>query len=60
MKLLKSPDSKEISHEHANYIYQKLLNENVIKSCTKKQFDLNELNEEEMIKIGLNLGKRMN
>ena len=47
-KLLKSPDSKEISLEHANYIYQKLLDENVIKSCTKKQFDLNELNEEEV------------
>lgn len=47
-KLLKSPDSKEISLEHANYIYQKLLDENVIKSCTKKQFNLNELNEEEV------------
>lgn len=47
-KLLKSPDSKEITQNHANYIYQKLLNENVIKSCTKKQFDLNELNEEEV------------
>ncbi|MBR4321051.1 LlaJI family restriction endonuclease [Treponema sp.] len=48
--LLKSSDSSEITLEHANYIYQKLLNENIIKSCTKKQFDLNELNEEEISK----------
>lgn len=47
-RLLKSKDSKEISLEHANYIYQKLLDENVIKACTKKQFSLNELNEEEI------------
>jgi len=49
-KLLKSSDSKEITLEHANEIYQKLLDENVIKSCTKKQFDLNELNEEDVAK----------
>ena len=49
-KLLKSPDSKEISLEHAICIYQKLLDENIIKSCTKKQFNLNELNEEEVAK----------
>ncbi len=49
-KLLKSSDSKEITLEHATEIYQKLLNENVIKSCTIKQFDLNELNEEDVAK----------
>lgn len=48
--LLKSSNSDEITLEHAKDIYQKLLNENVIKSCTKKQFDLNELNEEEISK----------
>lgn len=47
-RLLKSNNSKEISLEHANYIYQKLLDENVVKACTKKQFSLNELNEEEI------------
>ena len=49
-KLLKSSNSDEITLEHAKEIYQKLLDENVIKSCTKKQFDLNELNDEEISK----------
>ncbi len=48
MVLLKSNDTKSITHDHADYVYSKLLEQNVIRSCTKKQFDLNELNEEEI------------
>ena len=47
-RLLRSTDSKEISENHAEEIYRKLLDENIIKSCTKKQFSLNELNDEEL------------
>lgn len=47
-RLLRSIDSKEITENHAVEIYHKLLDENIIKSCTKKQFNLNELNEEEL------------
>lgn len=49
-RLLKSPDLVEINIEKAYLIYQKLLEQNVIKACTKKQFDLNELNEDEISK----------
>ncbi len=49
MTLLKSKEAEFISLDHADYIYRKLLEQNVIKSCTKKQYDLNELNEEEVV-----------
>ena len=47
--LLKLEDSsKETAAEHAVRIYNQLLRCDVIKSCTKKQFELNELPEDEL------------
>ena len=49
-KIFSKNEPSEKVKKHAEYIYEQLLKENVIKSCTKKQFDLNELNEEEISK----------
>lgn len=49
-KIITKSEPSEKVKKHAEYIYEQLLKENVIKSCTKKQFDLNELNEEEISK----------
>lgn len=50
-ELLKLEDSsKETADAHAERIYNWLLRHNVIKSCTEKQFELNELPEEELIR----------
>jgi len=47
--LLRLEDSsKETATEHAERIYNWLLRHNVIKSCTEKQFELNELPEEDL------------
>ncbi len=48
-ELLKLEDSsKETATEHAERIYDQLLRCDVIKACTKKQFELNELPEDEL------------
>lgn len=39
---------KESKQQHADRIYSKLLEQNVIKSCNKKQFNLNELNSDDL------------
>lgn len=49
-KIFSKNEPSEKVKKHAEYIYEQLLKENVIKSCTRKQFDLNELNEEEISK----------
>lgn len=40
--------SKETKQQHAERIFTKLLEQNVIKSCNRKQFDLNELNADDL------------
>lgn len=40
--------SKETKLQHAERIFTKLLEQNVIKSCNRKQFDLNELNADDL------------
>ena len=48
-KILGLEDSeKESKQQHADRIYSKLLEQNVIKSCNKKQFNLNELNSDDL------------
>lgn len=48
-KFLGLEDSvKESKQQHAERIYSKLLEQNIIKSCNKKQFKLNELNSDDL------------